>query len=424
MVSLQVSRNFILIGTFYISASSSFFLDFLPFILSYNNLPTDNLKYPFFIFNVLVSIALFLTLRKETLCEIFPFGFFLFVFSLLFFLNSTLDSPLHSLKTLSIVMTLSLISMVAGAVARVFFQNNLSFLRIILLIPFLFPVICSIILECIGAFQIFEFTIENVKQNNFIPPRWHFLYSSANGLGLACAFAIYFSYWQLLKCKSFIFKGFCALLVASVLFVLIKTGTRAALMLALVSVICLHLASVHSKIKVREFFILSIVIFCGVILLLNFVSFDFRWSGSLNDISSGRFNGMIAMYEVIIEHPIFGIGFGGTDYNSAKIVDNNFYFGLVMEIGLIGSAFCFFFLLYPVGVFIQKKMSYLGQSCVVSQNDFVTGSIALVIGLLVYSNFEFVLFRVSAANNLLFFLMGYLHCHFNLIRLSRSSQVS
>jgi hypothetical protein len=69
---------------------------------------------------------------------------------------------------------------------------------------------------------------------------------------------------------------------------------------------------------------------------LELVTSFLRLDGSLAWMSSGRWNGIVGMWELFVTSPFQGLGFGSADTRFPLIPSNIFYFGVLAEIGLFG----------------------------------------------------------------------------------------
>ena len=101
------------------------------------------------------------------------------------------------------------------------------FVIIFLLAPFAIPVYLSFFLEFFGPFE-FGFLVQNIKHMEYSPPRWHFLYSSANGFGFSAAFvsvAIYLAFFTSSKISLKIVYGLLGLIACYAL-IFLALGQR------------------------------------------------------------------------------------------------------------------------------------------------------------------------------------------------------
>ena len=381
----------------------------LSYILTSNNGHTYQIpfgQYIFFFGSTVSTLIILLSKQRSYLCNIFRdkyilLSIFLVVTGLMFsemsFWNWRLTLLVFSISSFAVV----------GAFCVMEMQHHKQNLALFFLVlPFAFPTLFSVFLEFFGPLDIGA-VITNTKHLNFSHQRWMFLSSSANGFGFnasvslvvfICMSQLYINRWA---------KFFCVLAAVISAYALFKSGTRACYLLSLFAIFNFIYWRFGSKFFINIVFVSSLV---GVVITL--VNVDLlvsllRIDASLDKFSSHRSVALLQMWELFVENPLRGLGFGAADKNFPVNPSNMFYFSLPLEIGLLGSIGVFLICWKPVLVFFKRNIVFRKiKSSDLTFNGIEVVALSLLVGFLPYLFFEFNILRVSAANQLFFFCWG------------------
>jgi hypothetical protein len=274
---------------------------------------------------------------------------------------------------------------------------------LLLVAPFSVPVFGSVLLELLGP-QDIGVLISNVKHMEYSPPRWRFMNMSANGFGFDAALVSLFFALSIFYSKTTIWKLiFGAPLVLS-LYALLMSGTRAAIVFYLAAF--LAFAILRYGVRTLLFLFFGILFGSALILIsdsLETVTSFLRLDGDLRRISSGRWIGIVGMWELFVASPFQGLGFGSADNQFPVGPRNIFYFGLLAEIGLAGFLGALIILAYPA----KYVVSYLFKPVFPQDAPFLfMFSASVLAGFVPYLMFEFDVLRVSVNHQLFFFCWG------------------
>ncbi|MDK9852961.1 O-antigen ligase family protein [Staphylococcus equorum] len=145
---------------------------------------------------------------------------------------------------------------------------------------------------------------------------------------------------------------------------LILTNSRTSL---LSLVICIFLFFIVLKIKIAIkiiflFFVLGISVILYIIPVINNFIIDYIQKGQSTDqILLSRYGQIDNTMHVLLNSPIFGIGFGipvnrtSLELNSFVFEAGNLFFGLIIYVGILGVLIYFIYLLYII--FINTKVN-------------------------------------------------------------------
>ncbi len=186
--------------------------------------------------------------------------------------------------------------------------------------------------------------------------------------------------------------------------VLYFTQTRAAILLMVVGFVFLQLFYLTKK-------QLLIIIAIGLLVLSAFFEFldiadfkdYFRIKRSILATTSGRSDAIAAALLAFGESPIIGLGFGSADKSMPFAPTNLFYFLMPVEIGLLGALGVLGILTSCFSTLIWQALSKDAWKYFNQTNPLATLSCVSYLAILAYSVAEFVIFRISATNQLFFF---------------------
>jgi hypothetical protein len=125
-----------------------------------------------------------------------------------------------------------------------------------------------------------------------------------------------------------------------------------------------------------------------------------RISTSWDSITTGRFSSMIEMLHLISSSPLKGHGFGSLDSEVIVYPNNLFYFGIPLEIGIVGAAGVFGLFLYPHYLLFRHVGISRRRHFFRSLDLFDRWALTILFGLPFWLIGEFEVFRVSACNQL------------------------
>jgi hypothetical protein len=361
----------------------------------------NNGQYYFFIATILAGVILFL--KGDRLRLILLFRNKVLAISLaLFFLGSVLsNTTLWNWRLLIIVLVISSCAIFTANIIYDFNNKSQKLAVILFSIPFAFPVLASLLLHFFGP-QDWGIIFENSLHKNYSPERWYFLNSSANGFGLDAALtsitAFCFIFWS----KSNLKIALSILLFVAGSWVLFNSGTRAALILYIVAITAFSIFAMNNKLSL----LITIGLFILVISVIKLFDIPmienyFRIWGDLDNISGGRVSSMVKMWNMFLESPIIGKGFGFADRGVSFQPSNIFYSALLMEIGILGTFGVLLALLHPLA---KKSFGWLLQNtlgALKSVPPIKSWSLCILFGFIPYLIFEFNVLRVSATNQLL-----------------------
>lgn len=305
-----------------------------------------------------------------------------------------------SLRFFTILIMLSACSIVA-AMAVLSLNNKMQNLAFAL---FVMPISVSVF----GAFcvQVLISVFPEISQALNIGAktlgegRYLLLNNEANGFGFDAAVTGLFALimidrngvkiWQILKIL-------CAILG---LYMLIKSNSRGAMIL-FASSIFLYLATFSSfRLNLVKYLALFALLAFGIVYFYSdWLALSLRLSFNLNELSSGRLE-VWGIVIALIAEQIYGYGFG----SSGEIIDRhlgNIYIGLGFEIGIVG-AIALIFLLWT------HFLSSLKMTIRQEGERYLLFSFVMVHSLLIWSNFEFEVFRISPTHQFFIFLYAFM----------------
>jgi hypothetical protein len=273
----------------------------------------------------------------------------------------------------------------------------------LLAVPFSVPVFGSVLLELLGPQEI-GVLVSNIKHMNYSPPRWHFMNMSANGFGFDAALVSVFFTLGIFHTKNTILKLILGALLALSLCALLMSGTRAAFVFYLS--VFLAFSILRYGVRALLFLFFGVVLVSALILISNSletVTSFLRFDGDLGRSSSGRWIGIVGMWELFVASPFQGFGFGSADNRFPVYPSNIFYFGLLAEIGLFGFLGALIILAYPA----KYVVLYLFKPIFPHDAPFLfMFSVSVLAGFVPYLMFEFDVLRVSVNHQLFFFCWG------------------
>ena len=306
-------------------------------------------------------------------------------------------------RLFAIIGTISLLSVVAADFVHHYHPKTQLLALLFLVIPFSVPVFGSVLIKFFGPIDI-GCLLANAKHMECVPPRWRFLNMSANGFGFDAALVSIFLTIGICYAKNITFRLVVIMLLCASIYALIMSGTRAAFVFYIAAFITFLILRYDQK---SLLFLVAFMV-CGAVFIylidgVETLKAFLRLEGNLNQISSGRWVGIVGMWELIVASPIGGLGFGAADHNFPVVPSNIFYFGVLAEIGLFGFLGALLILAYPA----KYVVPYLFKPNGFNDASFLfTFSISVLTGFVPYLMFEFDVLRVSANNQLFFFCWG------------------
>lgn len=376
----------------------------LDYVLTTSNSLIYSIKFGQYLFFICTLIAGSLLIYSPSfdLKEFFQIHYSIYIILFFIFFSNIISNSFWNWRILAIVTLISIVSIMAGYQCTKLPKSKQLNVLVLIFIPFFFPVVASLFLEIAGPID-FGVVIENSKHFQYEPPRWYFLNSSANGLGLDGAFASLIAYGMLHYHKT-ISKFIWLLLLLLSIFVLVKTGTRAAMVFCLVGILWLSMIFLSFKFFAATMGVAIVLCLAYINLFgLEFIIEFFRLDGNLAQISSKRWVGIKKMIPLIKESILIGRGFGEADNNFPVDPSNLFYFSIFVELGVVGLISLFAFIFLPIGA--AATLIYAKHSKKNSFPCFTIGS-AVLVSFIPYLVFEFNVFRVSAYNQVYFFFWG------------------
>ena len=382
----------------------------LSYILSVPNVGKLTLpfgQYIFFFFTLTCGANFFIKIDRIQLCRALlqpPLLIFFGLFLIGVFVSS---KGLWGFRLLAIITIISFVSVVLATFLYRLDEQKQKLAMLLASVAFVLPVFGAFILETIGPINV-GITLYNIKQSQFNPARWHFLYSSANGFGFSAALVFSAFYVAGFMFKNTVERVVYFALAGIGLYALIYSGTRASFIFALICIFVFHLF--HYKVRFFLYFILllSLVVFAlisigGVSNILDFL----RINGNLNQISSTRWVGIENLWDLFTASPFSGLGFGAADNGLSVNPTNIFYVALLVEIGIFGFVGAVGFIFLPI-LFLGKKIFIDRRFNVLQgQNYLAVLSTCIIFAFIPYLMFEFNVLRVSAVNQLFFFCWGF-----------------
>ena len=315
-------------------------------------------------------------------------------------------SDLSGLKSFVIWLVIS-IAMVSAAI-RVFQQDRptQTLVLMVLLVPYLVPHLYAFYLEAFGSFHS-TLLLENTWHHEGAS-RWRTLHSSANGFGFDAAVVTVISHCMLLSYDhSFrprTVRAVFALFLLVGLVALLLSGTRAALLMALLVHAALFFSHYSARLQ------LGVVLALGMSLGLWSLSTDagqvaayLRVFGDMDDITSGRWNAMVNAIDYVLNSPIRGLGFGAADGSFPISPSNLFYFMLPVEIGLIGAVAAGIVMSFPFWKAGWAVVAQGRQVDIAGLGALEKTCLFLVPGIFVWLVAEFDVIRISANNQMFMF---------------------
>ena len=328
--------------------------------------------------------------------------------AIIIFVSSAVFSHIgiKEFRIFTIIFLISIMTIIIALYASKFCEEKQIIILVFLLFPFVFPCLLSLIFEWFSDHPFLQ-QFGEMKHTNYTPSRWHFLHSSANGFGFSASisFSILFILFQ--RVKQMTVKILLILLCFVCLFTLIKSGTRAAYIFAIIVISTHHIY----KLGIKNFIVTGLTILGAALLLGVYIGTSeilefFRLEGSLNTMSSLRWQGIVALSEQIYINPWTGVGFGDLSNLDNIKPKNIFYLGIALEVGVIGAIAIVYFMFSPI-VSCFRFLNVVGrryQYAHMSHLEII--SVCVLVGFIPYLCFEFNVLRVSAVNQLFFFFWG------------------
>ena len=384
----------------------------LSYVLTVKDIGEYNMpfgQYLFFFATVMGSSYLLLRFKVPNFLSLFYSK--LFLFFVILYLVGVFSSQL-SWVNLRLFQIISFISF--SMVLLAFYLERFKILKdetavVLILFPFLFPVVSAFLLEYFGPLNV-GIEVDNVKHLTYRPKRWHFLYQSANGFGLSAALVFFGCYAGIFSFPKLRIKALLVILGLISGISLYYSGTRAAFLFAIFSISIFHFFF-HGK---RFTAILMGVVALLMLLYFLFGDLDYiknlvRIKEDINSTTSTRFQGIIGLWKLFELSPFYGRGFGAADLGLPVNPTNILYAALPVEIGLFGFVgavgILFFPLLLSVPIIASKKELPLLKR----MNFLFTFSFCTLIAFVPYCAVEFKILRVSPVNQLFFFCWGYVY---------------
>ena len=322
--------------------------------------------------------------------------FFLFFVGVMFSYKS-----LENLRLFCIISILTGCALsVANFVSKLKHSDQTKLITFAIL-PFFIPVLVAVLLHLSGPLD-FGLTLQNYTHENYKIPRWRFLHSSANGFGLASAVSCAFFWVAYFIAPKKVTKAIilCCFIVSFI--ALFFSGTRAAFIFALVSFFCF----VFLRFEIRKFvfFVLASFLVLGSVIFY-FGAENVKVFLRIGD-SNGRLGSTIEIFNLFLQSPFVGRGFGFADSTTEIYPTNLFYPSLLLEIGIIGFGGVFILMILPLILgfwrgFNRKTLNFLS-----GEHFSVCVSYTILSSFFVYLFFEFNVIRVSAAHQFFIFLWG------------------
>lgn len=282
------------------------------------------------------------------------------------------------------------------------------FMFCIAVAPFIVPVVLGLLLELLSLLEVpSSFTYpKHIPWDGHIdkgyPQRWQTMRSSPNGFGFDAAICMLGGLSLIYsQRRSYQLFGLLLLLAGGV--AIFFSGTRAAMLMVVVGYSVLAVAYHSYKILFQAILVLGL----GALAVLWVVGIDpiigyLRLSGSVVELSSGRFHGFLEMSKMVYESPFSGLGFGAADREHPVIPSNLFYVSLATEIGLVGAAGAIGMLALPL-VRLFKRCPIYFRQVEVTFDLLDRFCLMLLTGTLCWLLFEFDVFRISPTNQVVAF---------------------
>ena len=358
-------------------------------------------QFYFFIATILAGMILFLKGDRLRLILLLRDKVLTISLALIFLGSMLSNATLWNWRLLIILLVISSCCVFVANIIYDFDNKSQKLAIILFTTPFAFPVLASLILHFFGPLDL-GVIFENSTHKNYSPERWHFLNSSANGFGLDAAITCVTTYYFLRKQALPIYILIMSLLFIASVWVLVQSGTRAAYVFLIATVAMYEfLISNNRLLKIKIVSVLISIIGFVFVYGLDNLLMRLRIKGNLTTISSGRYTGMVDLWELFLQSPFIGSGFGAADYGLAVNPSNLFYFGILAEIGIFGAVGVVLLMFYPLFLQFSRRIQGL-QSLDINNNQFYLWGTCIHAGFVPYLIFEFNVFRVSSANQLFF----------------------
>lgn len=358
-----------------------------------------NGQYYFFFVTILSSLILVRKESKKLIRSFFTDQYIVTALGL-FFLGFLLsDVKFSNLRLLVIIGLLAICVFFAASIIVNFAERDQNKAVILFMLPYGFPVVAACLLHFVGPLDL-GVILENSTHKNYFPERWYFLNSSANGFGLDAAIVCITIYYFLRKQKPVLTTLIFLLLFIASVWVLVQSGTRSAYVFTVVAIGTYeYLISNTRNIKIKLVTVLILITSIIFIYSIEDTLIRLRLVGDLSEITSGRYDGVVDMWKLIIQSPFLGQGFGAADFGLDIYPTNLFYLGMMVEVGIFGAIGAVMLVVYPI--FLLFSQRNLRGMLIGSKNiHFPVWAICIVAGFIPYMLFEFSIFRVSSTNQL------------------------
>lgn len=366
-------------------------------------------QYFMFSSSLLASFYLFRSTRFDSVLNLFSNKTLLAGMALIMLGIGLASTSVWGWRLLAIVGMLAVFVIIAANFVINADARTQTLALLLLVAPFSVPVFGSVLLEFLGP-QDIGVLISNTKNMGYSPPRWRFMNMSANGFGFDAALVSLFFSLSIFHTKNTIWKLILGALLALSLYALLMSGTRAVFVFYLSAF--LAFAILRYGVRTLLFLFFGILFGSALILIsdsLETVTSFLRLDGDLRRISSGRWIGIVGMWELFVASPFQGLGFGSADNQFPVRPSNIFYFGLLAEIGLAGFLGALIILAYPA----KYVVSYLFKPVFPQDAPFLfMFSASVLAGFVPYLMFEFDVLRVSVNHQLFFFCWGVIMFYF------------
>lgn len=315
-----------------------------------------------------------------------------------------------SLQEWRLLVIVSLLSASAFAVGINLARHkpiNFEISTLILAAPYLIIVLASLGTELSSILGLLNDDL--FKDQRYTPARWSHFNSYANGLGYdAWIAAIVCLALLASRSRQFRVVAFWFLLPLCI-FVLLKSGTRAAFL----ALACSSYAYAIMQYGWKRGLAVGALIFCVMAVMAAFLTYHglidlVRFSGDINYMSSGRWDAYLTLLDIFLVSPIVGHGFGSMSYADLRIAPNLFYPSILAELGLLGVAGLMMIMFVPLRNIVTKATVLCRRQDQQENDSLMVLAFCLCPGVAVWLLFEFDLLRVSGNNQLIFLALGYL----------------
>lgn len=359
----------------------------------------NNGQYYFFVITLLSGLILLLKSDAHRLVSLFKNKVIIISLTLFFSGLALSNATFWNWRLLLIFLVISSCAIFAANTIYGFDSKRQKLAIILLTTPFAFPVLASLLLHFFGPLD-WGIIFENSLHKNYSPERWYFLNSSANGFGLDAAICCITAYCFLRKKTSFLNILIMLLIFMTSVWVLLQSGTRAAYVFLIAAVVTYEFLAKNKNFIIVMIFSVFISI-AGFIFVYGHKSLlsALRLGGDLRSMTSTRYEGMVGLWELFIQSPFRGSGFGAADFGLGVQPTNLFYFGMLAEVGVFGTLGALLFLFYPLYLIFLQRIKGLSL-CNANNSQFSIWATCILAGFIPYLLFEFNVLRVSASNQL------------------------